>query len=133
MDARESYCIDVCCTSGLSLYTLCCVARAPCVISPEHHCSQVFTRQTFFVLVCELRSGVLKVYFRSDKANMQPEEIAAKQQQASQLQDELKRQIEDKKRVKVPNNSFCHGLACYLLSWRWHVAISTSWAQLQHV
>ena len=43
----------------------------------------------------------LQVYFRSDKANMQPEEIAAKQQQASELQDELKKQIEAKKRVKV--------------------------------
>jgi len=32
---------------------------------------------------------------------MQPEEIAAKQQQASELQDELKKQIEAKKRVKV--------------------------------
>ena len=32
---------------------------------------------------------------------MQPEEIAAKQQQASELQDELRKQIEDKKRVKV--------------------------------
>ncbi|KAL0029518.1 hypothetical protein WJX79_000734 [Trebouxia sp. C0005] len=41
-----------------------------------------------------------EVYFRSDKANMQPEEIAAKQQQASELQDELKKQIEAKKRVK---------------------------------
>ncbi|KAL3150781.1 Centrosome and spindle pole associated protein 1, variant 2 [Trebouxia sp. C0010 RCD-2024] len=41
-----------------------------------------------------------EVYFRSDKANMQPEEIAAKQQQASELQDELRKQIEEKKRVK---------------------------------
>lgn len=32
---------------------------------------------------------------------MHPEEIAAKQQQASELQDELRKQIEDKKRVKV--------------------------------
>ncbi len=44
---------------------------------------------------------LLQVYFRSDKANMQPEEIAAKQQQASELQDELKKQIEAKKRIKV--------------------------------
>lgn len=43
----------------------------------------------------------MQVYFRSDKANMQPEEIAAKQQQASELQDELRKQIEEKKRVKV--------------------------------
>ena len=45
--------------------------------------------------------GAVQVYFRSDKANMQPEEIAAKQQQASELQDELRKQIEDKKRAKV--------------------------------
>lgn len=32
---------------------------------------------------------------------MQPEEIAAKQQQASELQDVLRKQIEEKKRVKV--------------------------------
>ncbi len=50
----------------------------------------------------------MQVYFRSDKANMQPEEIAAKQQQASQLQDELKKQIEDKKRVKVFHMPSCH-------------------------
>ena len=32
---------------------------------------------------------------------MQPEELAAKQQQASELQDDLRKQIEEKKRVKV--------------------------------
>ena len=45
----------------------------------------------------------MQVYFRSDKINMRPEEIAAKQEQASQLQDELKRQIEEKRRIKVPD------------------------------
>ena len=43
----------------------------------------------------------LQVYFRSDKINMRPEEIAAKQEQATQLQDEPKRQIEEKRRIKV--------------------------------
>lgn len=43
----------------------------------------------------------MQVYFRSDKANMQPAEIAAKHQQASELQDDLRKQIEAKKRIKV--------------------------------
>lgn len=50
----------------------------------------------------------LQVYFRSDKINMRPEEIAAKQEQASQLQDELKRQIQEKRRLKV-SRVLCYG------------------------
>ena len=45
--------------------------------------------------------SLLQVYFRSDKINMRPEELAAKQQQAAELQDELKQQIQAKKRAKV--------------------------------
>ena len=52
----------------------------------------------------------MQVYFRSDKANMQPEEIAAKQQQASELQDELRKQIEEKKRVKVALRTACSSI-----------------------
>lgn len=65
--------------------------------------------------------GDVQVYFRSDKANMQPEEIAAKQQQASDLQDELRKQIEEKKRVKVALCiACCSSLTVDVAAFTWH-------------
>ena len=49
----------------------------------------------------------MQVHFRSDKIHMRPEEIAAKQQKAAELQDELKQQIEAKKRAKVSRSAVC--------------------------
>lgn len=48
----------------------------------------------------------LQVHFRSDKIHMRPEEIAAKQQKAAELQDELKQQIQAKQRAKVRPRKF---------------------------
>ena len=71
--------------------------------------------------------GHVQVYFRSDKANMQPEEIAAKQQQASELQDELRKQIEEKKRVKVPQ--YTPAALCLTLCKCTHDACDTAMSQ----
>lgn len=74
---------------------------AQCIRQTKADLSTRSTCWFVFSLVSNHTVGDVQVYFRSDKANMQPEEIAAKQQQASELQDELRKQIEDKKRVKV--------------------------------